>query len=249
MDNDDIIEDIGERENNNGMVFESIDQGSDNVPPITEDVEHNSIGDVLDNGYHHRIICIGRSGSGKSVLMRWWGKRSPFAVYVNTQRNSLPGWRGVILDDWKEGLIKYRHVYINPPTDMDIDTFVKEYYEWALEHPGTMLLVDEASIWGARSKLSQSAWATTMITRSRTAFHSVISWHSSHQANNVLLMNADYICFFDSGQSMAIERDYLEKYFTPLVNDECMEHLKKNYHWVLYDVKKDEYRLSDPVPL
>ena len=196
---------------------------------------------------HNSIIVIGRSGSGKSVLMRWWGKRSPYALFVNTQRNRLPGWTEVLLNEWKQGLIEHRHAYINPPVEMDIDKFVNEYYSWALQHPGTMLLVDEATIWGSRSKNSQSGWATTMMTRSRTAFHSVVSWHSSHQANNVLLMNARWICFFDSGQSMEIERDYLEKYFRPLVEDDCMKHLKKPYHWILYDVRNDEYLLCDPV--
>jgi len=198
---------------------------------------------------HKRIIVIGRSGSGKSVMMRALGQKAPVACYVNTQRNPMAApWVEAKPEQWKKDMEEKRHVFISPEKDWDIETFVQAFYRNGQTNPGRTLLIDEITFWGMRGKLSAPPWMLTAVTRARSTMHTILSAHSCHQIGNVYLANCDAVVFFNSGQSMQAERDYMQKYYAPLTTPRLRGHLEKPYHYVLYDVKQDKYWPRPPVP-
>ncbi len=199
---------------------------------------------------HKRIIVIGRSGSGKSVMMRALGLKAPKALYINTQRNQMAApWKELKPGEgWAKELETLNHVYMNPEKDWDIEAFVQNFYRYGQTNPGRTLLIDEITFWGMRGKLSAPPWMLTAVTRARTTMHTILSAHSCHQIGNVYLANCDAIVFFNSGQSMEAERDYLQKYYAPLTTPKLRKWLETPYHYVLYDVKSDQYYPRPPVP-
>lgn len=236
--------------------LEPTDPETPNIPETLESPEpatpeHNVFDDVPDD--HRRVLILGNSGSGKTVLAWYTVSQAPAVLFINPQNAHLPDFAETTEESYQKALSSGGKYQVRPGPTFDMEEFITTWHAWASTDGQRLpfrftLVIDEISLFGVRGKLSAPGWFTTILSRSRIFYNVVLINHSTYQIPSWAFNQCSYIFFMRTGSSSA-EQHYQGKWFTPLSDEFYREILNEKYYFVIHDINADMYQAMKPIEL